>query len=242
MTKIDDLQYILDNSSRIVFFTGAGVSTESGIPDFRSKDGLYRQKYNYMPERILSATFFDNHPEEFFRFYRDRMIYDESITYNYTHTFIREYEKLHKSLGVITQNIDGLHKICGSENVVELHGSIFRNHCLSCRKEYGLDYIKNSETTVPYCECCGYIKPDVVLYEESLNEADIVRAVRMIEEADTLVVLGTSLSVYPAAGFLNYFKGNKLVIINRTATNFDRKADLCITDSLANVLKEIMIR
>ena len=242
MSKIDDLQYILDCSSKIVFFTGAGVSTDSGIPDFRSKDGLYRQKYNYSPERILSASFFDNHPDEFFTFYRNRIIYDESITYNYTHTFIKKYEEIGKSIGVITQNIDGLHKLCGSKEVIELHGTIFKNHCLACGKEYDLEYIKNSKTNVPYCECCGYIKPDVILYEESLEEAKIIKAINLINQADTMIVLGTSLSVYPAAGFIDHFKGKNLVIINRTTTNYDRKANLCINDSLSNVLKQITIR
>lgn len=242
MTQIDDLQYILDNSSKIVFFTGAGVSTDSWIPDFRSKDGLYRQKYMYSPERILSASYFENHPEEFFTFYRDKIIYNKNIIFNYTHTFIKKYEDIGKSLGVITQNIDGLHNLCGSKNIIELHGSIFKNHCLTCGKKFNLEYIKSTKTNVPYCECCGYIKPDIVLYEESLDENDIIQAISMIEKADTLIVLGTSLSVYPAASFVDRFKGNKLVIINRTTTNFDKKADLCINDSLSNILQQITIR
>ena len=241
MDQVDELQYILDQAKRIVFFTGAGVSTDSGIPDFRSKDGLYNQKYKYAPERILSATFFENHTEEFFKFYRDRMIYDDNITYNYTHLFCKGYEDIHKSLGVITQNIDGLHTICKTKNVVELHGSIYRNYCTACHKFYDLEYIKNSKN-IPYCSCCGVIKPDVVLYEEPLATNNITKAIEMISQADTLVVLGTSLSVYPAASFIDYFKGNKLVIINKSTTNYDKKADLCINAPLAEILKPIIIR
>lgn len=232
--KVEQLQSIIDNSKRIVFFTGAGVSTDSGIPDFRSQNGLYHQKYKYPPEEIISHSFFLEHPDEFYDFYRDKMLITD-VEPNRTHYFMAELEKAGKCAGVVTQNIDGLHQKAGSNTVYELHGSIYRNYCTKCHTFYDAEYIKNS-TGIPCCpKCGGIIKPDVVLYEESLDEDVIAGAVNLIASADVLVVLGTSLVVYPAAGFIRYFRGNSLVLINRTSTSFDRNADLLIQDSFANV-------
>lgn len=226
------------SSNNIVFFGGAGVSTESGIPDFRSTDGLYNQKYDYPPEVILSHTFFINHTEEFYKFYRDKMIYDDAKP-NITHKVLAELEKSGKLKGIVTQNIDGLHQMAGSKTVYELHGSIHRNYCTKCHKFYGLDFIKNS-SKIPICDCGGTVKPDVVLYEESLNENILLNAIKAISEADVLIVGGTSLSVYPAAGLIKYYKGNKLILINKTSTPYDKNANLVIYDSLGNVMGKIL--
>lgn len=233
------LQEIIDNSHRIVFFGGAGVSTESGIPDFRSADGLYSQKYKYPPEQIVSHTFYEKRPEEFFAFYRERMIFPDAKP-NAAHLKLAELENAGKLSAVITQNIDGLHQAAGSKNVIELHGSVHRNYCEGCGKFHGLDAVTDS-TGIPRCECGGRIKPDVVLYEESLNGDDINRAVNEISAADTLIIGGTSLVVYPAAGFVNYFTGKHLVVINKSATNADRNAELVINDSIGKVFSEIHI-
>ena len=237
MEKLEQLREIINSSERIVFFTGAGVSTESGIPDFRSVDGLYNQKYDYPPETILSHTFYRSLPEEFFRFYRDKMIY-EDVKPNEAHKFMARMEKEGKSLGVVTQNIDGLHQAAGSEKVYELHGSIHRNYCERCHKFYGLEKIKNSEG-VPTCACGGRIKPDVVLYEEGLDDGVVYQAVKAIREADTLIVCGTSLSVYPASGFIRYFSGEHLILINLSATPYDSVADLVIHAKVGEVLSQM---
>lgn len=231
------LQEIIDDSKRIVFFGGAGVSTESGIPDFRSQDGLYNQKYDYPPEQIVSHTFFTRKTEEFYRFYKDRMIFPKAKP-NAAHKKLAELERAGKLFAVITQNIDGLHQAAGSVNVIELHGSVHRNYCMSCGKSYSLEDIIKSEG-VPICECGGTIKPDVVLYEESLNTSDIERAVNEISKADCLIIGGTSLAVYPAAGLVHYFKGKYLVVINKSDLNAD--ADLVINDSIGEVLGSLIV-
>lgn len=234
------LQEIIDDSERLVFFGGAGVSTESGIPDFRSQDGLYNQKYKYPPETIISRSFYYRNYEEFFRFYRDKMIFPDAKP-NAAHFKLAELEKAGKLTAVITQNIDGLHQAAGSGNVIELHGSIHRNRCLKCGEPYPLDYIINYDGT-PYCEKCGgRIKPDVVLYEESLDSDDITNAVNEIANADTLIIGGTSLVVYPAAGFVNYFNGKHMVVINKSPTNADKNAELVIGDSIGKVFADIVV-
>lgn len=233
------LQEIIDDSKRIVFFGGAGVSTESGIPDFRSVDGLYSQQYKYPPEQIVSHTFFTRYPDEFYRFYRDRMIFPDAKP-NAAHLKLAELERAGKLSAVITQNIDGLHQAAGSKNVIELHGSVHRNYCTKCGKFYGLSAVTES-AGIPECECGGRIKPDVVLYEESLNSEDIENAVTEIASADTLIIGGTSLVVYPAAGFVNYFKGKHLVVINKSPTNADKNAELVIADSIGEVLGKIKV-
>lgn len=237
--KIEQLQHIIDTGRRILFFGGAGVSTESGIPDFRSEDGLYRQKYRYSPETILSHSFFMQKPEEFFTFYRDKMIFADAKP-NTTHLFLAELEKAGKLGGIITQNIDGLHQAAGNTNVIELHGSIHRNTCMHCLKQYPLSVIQNSEG-VPRCECGGIIKPDVVLYEEGLNEQDMNTTISLMQTSDVLIVGGTSLSVYPAASFLRYFCGEHLVLINKSATPFDENADLLIQAGLGEVFGALHI-
>lgn len=226
------LQEIIDDSKRIVFFGGAGVSTESGIPDFRSVDGLYNQQYKYPPEQIISHSFFVSEPEEFYRFYRDRMIFSEAKP-NAAHLKLAEWERKGILSAVVTQNIDGLHQIAGSRNVIELHGSVHRNYCTKCKKFYPLSAVTESQG-IPRCECGGTIKPDVVLYEESLNAADIEKAVAEIENADTLIIGGTSLIVYPAAGFVRYFKGKHLVVINKSEISVSG-AELIINDSIGKV-------
>ncbi len=231
------LQQIIDESNRIVFFGGAGVSTESGIPDFRSADGLYSQQYKYPPEQIVSHTFFVKYPEEFFRFYKDRMIFPKAKP-NAAHKKLAELEQAGKLHAVITQNIDGLHQAAGSVNVIELHGSVHRNYCMKCGKFYPLSAVTKSEG-VPECDCGGYIKPDVVLYEESLKGEDIERAVYEIENADCLIIGGTSLAVYPAAGLVRYFKGKYIVVINKS--ELDAGADLVINDSIGKVLDQIKV-
>ncbi|MCI6164804.1 MAG: NAD-dependent protein deacylase [Lachnospira sp.] len=227
----------ISESDNIVFFGGAGVSTESGIPDFRSPDGLYNQKYKYPPETIISHSFYLRNPEEFYRFYKDKMIYPEAEP-SITHKALAKLEEEGKLKGVITQNIDGLHQKAGSKNVIELHGSVLRNYCSRCHKFYGVDKILESDG-IPRCDCGGIIKPDVVLYEEGLNEADIDNAVKLIKEADILIVGGTSLGVYPAAGLINYYTKDKLILVNKTATPYDQRADLLIRDELGRVFSRI---
>lgn len=230
---------MIDESSRIVFFGGAGVSTESGIPDFRSADGLYNQKYRYPPEQIISHSFFLRDPEEFYRFYRDRMIYQEAKP-NAAHLKLAELERAGKLSAVITQNIDGLHTAAGSKNVIELHGSVHRNHCMKCGKSYGLDFIMSTQG-VPKCECGGIVKPDVVLYEEPLDENCINRAINAISEADMLIIGGTSLAVQPAAGLIRFFNGRRLAVINKTPTSADDEADIVINGSIGEALNGINI-
>lgn len=238
--QIAELQKIIDEGKRIVFFTGAGVSTDSGIPDFRSQDGLYHQKYKYPPEEIVSHSFFKNHTEEFYEFYKDKMLNLDAKP-NYTHQFIAKLEQDGKSLGVVTQNIDGLHQKAGSKHVYELHGSVSRNYCMKCHKFFNAEYIADSDG-IPYCDKCGgLIKPDVVLYEEALDDQVVSGAVHAIAKADVLIVLGTSLVVYPAAGLIRYFRGDKLVLINKSVTPYDANADLLIQDTFMNVLPKIKI-
>ena len=238
--KIAELQDLIDHAKRIVFFTGAGVSTDSGIPDFRSQDGLYHLKYKYPPEEIVSHHFFVEKPEEFWEFYRDKMLNLDAEP-NITHKFMAECEKAGKSLGVVTQNIDGLHQRAGSKRVYELHGSVLRNYCTRCGAFYDAEYIKNG-TGIPCCEKDGaIIKPDVVLYEEGLSTPVIEGAVAAIQSADVLIVLGTSLVVYPAAGLINYYPGKHLVLINRDVTPFDRKADLLIQASFSDVFPKLHV-
>lgn len=239
MDKILQLQQIIDQSQNIVFFGGAGVSTESGIPDFRSQDGLYAQKYAYPPEQIVSHTFFTYRTEEFYDFYRDKMLYPLAKP-NPAHTYLARLEESGKLKAVITQNIDGLHQAAGSKNVLELHGSVLRNYCTRCGKFYPVEYIKNSRG-VPKCGCGGVIKPDVVLYEESLNGDIINASVKAIAEADTLIIGGTSLVVYPAAGFIDFFRGRHLVVINKSATSADKTAELVINDSIGQVFSQLKI-
>ena len=227
------LQEIIDDSRKIVFFGGAGVSTESGIPDFRSVDGLYNQKYKFPPEMIISHSFFERNPEEFYRFYRDRMIYTNALP-NAAHLKLAEWEQRGILSAVVTQNIDGLHQLAGSKNVIELHGSIHRNYCTKCGKFYPLSAVTETDG-VPRCECGGVIKPDVVLYEESLRSEDIENAVLEISSADTLIIGGTSLVVYPAAGLVRYFNGKHLVVINKSEINAGN-AELVINDSIGKIL------
>ena len=234
-----DLQSMIDESSRIGFFGGAGVSTESGIPDFRSADGLYSQKYRYPPEQIISHSFFMRDPEEFYRFYRDRMIYPEAKP-NAAHLKLAELERAGKLSAVITQNIDGLHSAAGSRNVIELHGSVHRNHCMKCGKPFGLEYIL-SVPGVPRCDCGGIVKPDVVLYEEPLDEDCINRAINAISEADMLIIGGTSLAVQPAAGLIRFFNGRRLAVINKTPTSADDEADIVINASIGEALDGITV-
>lgn len=235
--KLEQFKSIVFESKNIVFFGGAGVSTESGIPDFRSKDGLYNQKYKFPPEQILSHTFFINNTEEFFKFYKEKM---NCLKYepNITHYKLSELEKQGKLKAVVTQNIDGLHQKAGSKNVFELHGSVLRNYCMRCGKFYSAEKVFNSED-VPRCTCGGIIKPDVVLYEEGLDNDTWDAAVDAIKNADTLIVGGTSLTVYPASGLINYFRGKNLVLINKGATSFNYMANLVIDYSLGKVFKEI---
>lgn len=239
MEEINKLQSIVDESDNIVFFGGAGVSTESGIPDFRSVDGLYNQKYKYPPETIISHSFYRRNPEEFYRFYKDKMLFPGAKP-NKAHMKLAELEAAGKLKAVITQNIDGLHQMAGSRRVIELHGSVHRNYCERCHKFYDLRYVINAPG-VPKCSCGGTIKPDVVLYEEGLNNQDIEDAIHYISEADTLIIGGTSLVVYPAAGLIRYFRGRHLVVINMSPTQSDREADLLITDKIGSVLDQIHV-
>ncbi|MBC8535892.1 NAD-dependent protein deacylase [Feifania hominis] len=227
------LAALIENSQNIVFFGGAGVSTESGIPDFRGAGGLYRMRSEIPPETIVSHSFFLSHPEQFFRFYREHMVFPDARP-NAAHRALAALERAGRLRAVITQNIDGLHQLAGSRAVYELHGSIHRNHCMRCGRSFGLDTILR-EAPVPLCPCGGTIKPDVVLYEEPLDSAVLNAAVKAIERADLLIVGGTSLSVYPAAGLLRYYRGGPLVLINRTPTPYDREADLLLTENIGEV-------
>ena len=236
--KVLELKKIVDESDNIVFFGGAGVSTESNIPDFRSVDGLYNIKYKYSPEVILSHTFYREHTEEFYEFYRDKMIFPDAKP-NKAHIALAKLEKMGKLKAIVTQNIDGLHQMAGSTNVFELHGSIYRNYCQECGKSYDIKAIIDSEG-VPTCSCGGKIKPDVVLYEEGLDHKLLANAIKSIMAADVLIIGGTSLAVYPAAGLIDYFKGSKIVLINKDETPQDGKADLVIHDSIGEVLSQVV--
>lgn len=237
MNETDKLREIIKNAASIVFFGGAGVSTESGIPDFRSADGLYHQHYDYPPEEILSHTFFLNHTEEFYRFYRDKMICTDAKP-NAAHRTLAAWEKEGRLKSVVTQNIDGLHQAAGSNRVLELHGSVHRNRCMACGKTYGLDIITSTEG-VPHCACGGVIKPDVVLYEEPLDEKTVRSAVADISNCDVLMVAGTSLTVYPAASYIRYFRGDAMVLINRDPTPYDHIADVVIHGKVGEVLSSV---
>lgn len=237
--EIEQLQEIIDESSRIVFFGGAGVSTESGIPDFRSADGIYHQKYKYSPEQVVSHSFFVRYPEAFYEFYKEKMMALDARP-NPAHIKLAELEKAGKLTAVVTQNIDGLHQAAGSRNVYELHGSIHRNYCMRCGKFYDAEYVKGYDG-VPRCECGGMIKPDVVLYEEGLDQDTIQGAVRAISQADTLIIGGTSLVVYPAAGFIDYFNGKHLVVINKSETARAVRAELTIAAPIGEVMQKLRI-
>lgn len=242
MDKIQQLKEIINKSNNIVFFGGAGVSTESNIPDFRSNNGLYntKSKFNYPAEIMLSHSFFKDHTEEFFEFYKEKMIYKTAVP-NKAHLVLSELEKMGKIKAVITQNIDGLHQRAGSTNVLELHGSILRNYCIKCGKKYDLDYVINSKEIIPYCEeCSSIVKPDVVLYEESLDMNILNKSIKHIKEADTLIIAGTSLVVYPAAGLIDYFNGDNLILINKQSTPYDKKANIVINDSIGEVFKNLI--
>lgn len=237
MTDIARLNQMIKKSGNIVFFGGAGVSTESGIPDFRSQDGLYSLRYKYPPETMISRTFFDLHPEEFYRFYRERMLYPQARP-GAAHLYLAKLENEGKLKAVVTQNIDGLHQAAGSKRVFELHGSVHRNYCMRCGKFYGADYILNG-VGVPKCSCGGIVKPDVVLYEEGLEDKTVNGAVAAIAAAELLIVGGTSLVVYPAAGFLRFFKGNDLVVINKSPTPADSGASLVINAPIGEVFSAL---
>lgn len=241
MTPIQTLQQYIDEAKSIVFFGGAGVSTESGVPDFRSVDGLYRQKWKYPPETILSHTFFVGHTAEFYEFYKEKMLFLE-VQPNAAHKKLAELEQAGKLKAVITQNIDGLHQAAGSKNVLELHGSVHRNFCRRCRKGFDARYMKNA-IDIPLCDACGgVIKPDVVLYEESLDGSTLQAAVDALGQADLLIIGGTSLAVYPAAGLIQYFGGTRIVLLNRDATPYDGRATLCIREPIGQVLGQIEVR
>lgn len=237
MEKLEEFKCWVEESNRIVFFGGAGVSTESGIPDFRSVDGLYRQKFEYPPEQIISHSFYKQDPSYFFRFYRDKML-PLGFEPNVTHRKLAEWENEGKLLGVVTQNIDGLHQKAGSKRVYELHGSVLRNYCVRCGKFYNAEFVKEHRD-VPRCECGGIVKPDVVLYEEPLDANTVEGAVTAIQNADLLIVAGTSLTVYPAAGFVNYYRGNRMVLINRDQTPYDHHADLVFHCSLGDIFSKL---
>ncbi len=234
----EQLKNVIEGSNNIVFFGGAGVSTESGIPDFRSVDGLYNQKYKFPPETILSHSFFMTRPQDFYDFYRDKMICLDAKP-NKAHIALAKLEQQGKLKAVVTQNIDGLHQSAGSKKVYELHGSVLRNYCMKCHKFYDISII--TETTgIPKCKCGGIIKPDVVLYEEGLDDKTVTGAVKAIAKADVLIIGGTSLNVYPAAGFLNYFNGSKIVLLNKGATSYDSHADIVIRDPIGQVLGSVV--
>ena len=237
MTNLERLQQWVRESSRIVFFGGAGVSTESGIPDFRSVDGLYRQKFEYPPETIISHSFYLKNPEYFFRFYREKML-PLGFEPNITHRKLAQWEQEGKLQAVVTQNIDGLHQRAGSRKVYELHGSVLRNYCTRCGTFYPAEFVKNA-AGVPRCTCGGTVKPDVVLYEEGLDQEVIAKSVHAIRSADLLIVGGTSLTVYPAAGLIQYYRGNRLVLINRDATPYDEQADLVLHENLGEVFSQL---
>ncbi|MDP4178103.1 MAG: NAD-dependent protein deacylase [Bacillota bacterium] len=239
--SINKLKEIISNSNNIVFFGGAGVSTESGIPDFRSSNGLFNQKLNqtFTPEQLVSHTFFIRYPEDFFDFYRDKLIYQDAKP-NDAHISLAKLENMGKLKAVVTQNIDGLHQIAGSKNVYELHGSVHRNYCMKCHAFYDVNFIVNSKG-VPKCtKCGGTVKPDVVLYEESLNEDTIDGAVNAISKADTLIIGGTSLMVYPASGLIQYFKGKHLVLINKSSTSYDNLAEVVINENIGETLRKVL--
>ena len=238
--ETEQLQKIIDDSRRIVFFGGAGVSTESGIPDFRSADGIYHQKYKYSPEQVVSHSFFTKYPEAFYEFYKEKMMCLEAKP-NQAHVKLAELDAAGRLTAVVTQNIDGLHQAAGSRRVYELHGSIHRNYCMKCGKFYDAGYVKECDG-VPRCECGGLIKPDVVLYEEGLDQDVIRGAVQAIAEADTLLIGGTSLVVYPAAGFIDYFRGKHLVVINKSATAKTVRAELSIAAPIGEIMEKIQIR
>ncbi len=240
MAQIDQLQKIISNSNNIVFFGGAGVSTESGIPDFRSVDGLYNQQYQYPPEMMLSHGFYVEHTAEFFDFYRKKLILPNAKP-NKAHSKLAELEEAGKLKAIITQNIDGLHQMAGSKTVLELHGSVKRNYCQRCRAFFDEEFILKS-SGIPVCSCGGIVKPDVVLYEESLDRDTIQQAISYIAKADVLIVAGTSLVVYPAAGLIDYYRGNNLVLINRASTFTDSKANLLIQASVGEILGQISVR
>ncbi len=241
MDKIQKLQELIDSHNKIVFFGGAGVSTESGIKDFRSVDGLYNQKYDYPPEEILSHSFFMSMPGEFFKFYYDKIISVDADP-NPAHLKLAELERAGKLTAVITQNIDGLHQKAGSVNVLELHGTVLRNTCMKCGKKFDVEYIRELKGGIPYCDKCkGRIKPEVVLYEEALDDNVIRESIRALSEADMLIVGGTSLVVYPAAGLIDYFRGDSLVLINKGSTGREAGADLVITDPIGQVLSQIRV-
>ena len=231
--KIQLLKNWIDSSDNVVFFGGAGVSTESGIPDFRSVDGLYNQQWKYPPETILSHSFFVRYPEEYYRFHREKLVID-GVKPNAAHLKLAELEREGKLRAVITQNLDGLHQAAGSKNVLELHGSILRSYCSACGKPYPADKMNHGEG-VPHCSCGGVIRPDIVLYEEPLDESIMTRALHYISEADVLIIGGTSLNVYPAAGLINYYRGNKLALINLGSTPYDNEADLVINEKIGRV-------
>ena len=237
MEKLEILKHWICESKNIVFFGGAGVSTESGIPDFRSVDGLYNQKFDYPPETIISHSFYQRKPEYFFRFYREKML-PLGFEPNVTHKVLAKWEEEGRLAAVVTQNIDGLHQKAGSKRVFELHGSVLRNYCTRCHKFYPAEFIRDSGG-VPKCDCGGTVKPDVVLYEESLDQDTIEKAVSAIYDADLLIVAGTSLTVYPAAGLIRYYQGNRLVLINRDATAYDDQADLVFHESLGNIFSKL---
>lgn len=237
--KLAQLQRWIDESSNIVFFGGAGVSTESGIPDFRSVDGLYNQSYRYPPETIISHSFFEADPLEFFRFYREKMLWPQAQP-NPAHRKLAELERAGKLKAVVTQNIDGLHQAAGSKNVLELHGSVLRNYCMRCHKSYPMQAILDCDG-VPKCSCGGIIKPDVVLYEESLDSATLNAALAAIQACDTLIIGGTSLAVYPAASLIHYYRGNRLVLINKSPTPYDSNADLLIAEPIGALFEQIKV-
>lgn len=237
MNAMETLKQWIGESSRIVFFGGAGVSTESGIPDFRSVDGLYSQKFDYPPETIISHSFYQRNPEYFFRFYREKML-PLGFEPNITHKTLARWEQEGKLTAVVTQNIDGLHQKAGSKRVYELHGSVLRNYCTRCRKFYSAEFVKEAQG-IPRCTCGGIVKPDVVLYEEDLDQDVLEKSIMAIRSADLLIVAGTSLTVYPAAGLVNYYPGNRLVLINRDATPYDHHVDLVLHESLGSVFSQL---
>ncbi len=238
MSDIEKLQNMIDESNKIVFFGGAGVSTESGIKDFRSVDGLYNEKYDYPPEVMLSRSFFNEHKSDFYKFYKDKLNCLD-VEPNVTHKYLKKLEDNGKLSAIVTQNIDGLHEKAGNKNIYLLHGTIYKNHCMMCDKEYDANYVFNSEELIPRCKCRGIIKPDVVLYEEGLDEDTVNGAINAISNADMLIIGGTSLVVYPAASFIRYFKGKYLVIINKDSTSYDRQANLVIHEKLGNVFSKL---
>ena len=239
MSDIEKFQELIDNAKKIVFFGGAGVSTESGIPDFRSQDGLYNQKYKFPPEQIISHTFFVYRTEEFYEFYKDRMLFLDAKP-NVTHYALAKLEEKGKLIGVVTQNIDGLHQLAGSKKVFELHGGVLRNYCTKCHKFYDVNYVKEAKE-IPTCSCGGIVKPDVVLYEEGLDDAVIQGALNAIENADLLIIAGTSLVVQPAASLINYYNGKDIVLINKTSTPADHRATLVFHDKLGDIFSKLKI-